>query len=471
MSHVQNQAAVPGEELKPKATHEEHIPGEVAPFVPNPALERRILRKVDTRILPTLWVMYWLNYLDRNNIGNAKEAGLSSDLGLSSSDYSLAVSLFFIGYVVLQIPSNMILTRVRPRLYLPAIEFVWGCMVIAYVGVNNKSGLYAIRLFLGVVEAGFFPGALLYMSLWYKKHELARRYAIFYSASQLAGAFGGLLAGAILSGLGGRNGLPAWKWLFIIEGLMTVGFSGAAVLILPDWPSNTKWLTQEERDYAVARIQAEKDTDSAGDKPVSHWRAFVLAVTDWRVWLVLLGQNMATAGGTITYFIPTLTVALGYSGKMAQYMTVPIYCVSLVFVIFTAFTSDYSKDREWHLVGLSLFAVMCLAIVAGVHDAHVRYAFLALGWGGIQSCVLLNFAYMGNSFGRPAEKRAVAIGLINGIANLASIYGSYIWPAYTAPQYIPGFAATCGFMFVLTLCALAYKFIIPRFPETYTPRN
>ena len=280
-----------------------------------------------------------------------------------------------------------------------------------------------------------------------------------------------------------------------VEGLMTVGFSGAAVYILPDWPSNTKWLTQEERDYAVARIQAEKDTDSAGDKPVSHWRAFVLAVTDWRVWLVLLGQNMATAGGTITLVLaslpfcdlsgrhrPTLgsrvrwqltggpekqltrQVLHPYSyrcigvqrenGAVCEWlftgadtqqgprgadiqMTVPIYCVSLVFVIFTAFTSDYSKDREWHLVGLSLFAVMCLAIVAGVHDAHVRYAFLALGesahrfslrrrcmrqgaelqlmgigWGGIQSCVLLNFAYMGNSFGRPAEKRAVAIGLI-----------------------------------------------------------
>lgn len=150
-------------------------------------------------------------------------------------------------------------------------------------------------------------------------------------------------------------------------------------------------------------------------------------------------------------------------------MTIPIYVVSLIFILVFAVTSDKTKDRAWHLVGLSLFSILSLGIVAGANDSHVRYAFLALGWGGIQGCVLLNFAYMGNSFGRPAEKRAVAIAFINAVGNLASIYGSYIWPTYSAPQYVPGFAATCAFMFILTLCALGYKFIIPRYPEKYNP--
>ena len=135
-------------------------------FVENPELEKRILRKVDMRLLPPLWIMYVLNYLDRNNIGNAKTAGMQKDLKLSSSDYSLALSIFFIGYLLLEVPSNMILSRTRPSIYLPAIMAVWGSLCCAYVGVNSKGALVALRFCLGLIEAGFFPGVLLFMSMW-----------------------------------------------------------------------------------------------------------------------------------------------------------------------------------------------------------------------------------------------------------------------------------------------------------------
>ena len=135
-------------------------------FVEDPELEKRILRKVDMRLLPPLWIMYVLNYLDRNNIGNAKTAGMQKDLKLSSSDYSLALSIFFIGYLLLEVPSNMILSRTRPSIYLPAIMAVWGSLCCAYVGVNSKGALVALRFCLGLIEAGFFPGVLLFMSMW-----------------------------------------------------------------------------------------------------------------------------------------------------------------------------------------------------------------------------------------------------------------------------------------------------------------
>lgn len=200
--------------LKDEVIHNEvFVSGTDTSFVEDPTLEKRLLWKVDLRLIPPLCIMYILNYLDRNNIGNAKVAGMEQDLGLSSSDYSLALSIFFIGYLLLEVPSNMILSRTRPSIYLPSIMLVWGCLSTAYTGVNTKQGLIGLRFCLGLIEAGFFPGVLLFMSNWYKKAELARRFAIFYSASLVSGAVGGLIAGLIVDTMQHRGSLPAWKWL------------------------------------------------------------------------------------------------------------------------------------------------------------------------------------------------------------------------------------------------------------------
>ncbi|ORY26040.1 major facilitator superfamily domain-containing protein [Naematelia encephala] len=438
---------------------------EVYVFAPNAELEKRILRKIDLRLIPIAMIMYLLNYLDRNNVGNAKTAGMQKDLNLSSSDYSLAVSIFFVGYLCLQVPSNMILSRTRPRFYLPGIMFVWGCLVIGYVGVNTKAGLIGLRFVLGVVEAGFFPGILLYMSFWYKKMELARRFAVFYSASLLAGAFGGLLAGAILSGLNGASGLPAWKWLFLIEGLMTVCFSVIAVFILPDFPGNTKWLSKEERDYAVGRLIADNNIDSEEDTAIGHWKSIVMAVKDWRTWLFCFGQSCNTAAGTITYFIPTLMSALGYSGKHAQYMTVPIYMVALVIVLVTCFSSDITQERPKHIMAVAALSVVSLAITAGVQgNPHVRYAFLAFGASGIWACSPMTLTYLSNTISRPAEKRAVSVGIVNALANLSSVYGSYIWPSTSAPKYIPGFVTSTMLQFGSFAFAVAAWYLLKKYP-------
>ncbi|KAL5347514.1 hypothetical protein ACLOAV_007826 [Pseudogymnoascus australis] len=262
---------------KETVTHHELASAQImTPFVEN----AEILRKVDLRLIPALFIMYILNYLDRNNIGNAKEAGMEKDLQLSSSDYSLALSIFFVGYLLLEVPSNMILSRTRPSLYLPSLMLTWGCLVIAYVGVNSKEALVGLRFCLGLVEAGFFPGVLLFMSNWYKKTELARRFSIFYCASLVSGAVGGLIAGLIVDHMQNRGSLPAWKWLFLIEGVLTIGCAIMAMFILPDFPATTKWLTEEEREYAIRRL--EEDNNSSQAQGITHLQSFLYAVRDWR---------------------------------------------------------------------------------------------------------------------------------------------------------------------------------------------
>ncbi|MCJ1305833.1 hypothetical protein MMC08_008650 [Hypocenomyce scalaris] len=417
-------------------------PQYATPFVEDPALERRILRKVDIRLIPPLFIMYILNCLpgkdlDRNNIGNAKEAGMDVALNLSSSDYSLAVSIFFIGYLLLEVPSNMILSRTRPSLYLPGIMLVWGCLATAYTGVNTKGGLYALRFCLGLIEAGYFPGVLLFMSSWYKKDELARRFSIFYCASLVSGAVGGLIAGLIVDHMQNRGDLPAWKWLFLIEGVITIGCAFIAVLILPDFPATTKWLTDEEREYAIRRLQHNNTASRAGD--ITHLQSLSYALKDWRTWLFMIAQSLCTCAGTITYFIPTLLASLGYAGQDVQYMTIPIYMVALVIVLICCFSSDLQNERPKHIMVMASISTVSLIIVAAINNSKARYAFLTFGAAGI--CAL---------------------------ANLSSVYGSYIWPSSSAPQFIPGFSVSTALMFGCVITALLLMIFTKKYPYELT---
>lgn len=458
-----------GEHLELKSSNvDKPLPTNTVVFVYDAELEKRILRKVDLRLVPAVWFMSILNYLDRGNLGNAKSAGMETDLGLSSSDYSLAVSIFFVGYLLLQVPSNMILVRSKPRLYLSALELLWGAMCLAFVGVKTKGGLYALRLCLGIIEAGFFPGVLVYMSAWYRKAELTRRWSLFVTAAWFSGAFSGLLAGAIIKGLSGKRGLPAWKWLFLIEGVFTIFFALCTPLILPDFPANTTWLKPHEREYWMARLAADDNADTEEEASLTPMQAFLSAVKDWRMWLFCFMQSLIAAAGTISFFIPTLVSALGYSGSMAQYMTVPIYAVAIVFVVAICFSSDHFQERPKHLMLMAGLAVVFIAIVAGVDSPKPRYVFMCLGVSCVWAASPVHLTYLSNTISHPTQKRAVVIALINGLSNVSSIYGSYIWPSSSAPEYIPGFVTVTCFMFgVFTAAGLSiYLFKKYPYPES-----
>jgi len=255
--------------------------------------------------------------------------------------------------------------------------------------------------------------------------------------------------------------LPAWKWLFLVEGLMTVTFSVIAVFIMPDFPATTKWLSEEERRYAVARLVAESTVTQGADHKIGLWKATKVGVKDWRMWLFTFGQSTNTCAGTITYFIPTLVSSLGYSGKMAQFMTVPIYAVALVIVLSVCFSSDFNQERPKHIMFITVLSFVSLAIVAGVKDPKVRYAFLAFGASGTWACGPMTLVYTSNTLQQTAEVRAIQIGILNGLSNLSSAYGSYIWPASSAPRYIPGFVTSVMLQVGSFSFAVIAWFVIP----------
>lgn len=180
------------------------------------AQSEKLLRKVDVRLLPTLVVIYALNFLDRSNLAQARQGNLEKDLHMKGTDFNLATSILFVGYFLMQLPSNMLITRVRPSLYLSGAMMIWGVVSTCNAAVHSFGGLIAVRFVLGFVEAPFFPGAIFLMSSWYTRAELTRRVSWFYSGNAIANIFGGVIAASVLGHLDGRLGIAGWRWLFII---------------------------------------------------------------------------------------------------------------------------------------------------------------------------------------------------------------------------------------------------------------
>ncbi|KAH6657055.1 major facilitator superfamily domain-containing protein [Truncatella angustata] len=430
--------------------------------------ERKLVRKIDLYILPTMWIMYLLSYMDRTNIGNAKIAGMAEDLGLDSNRYSISLIVFFVGYVIWEVPSNMILAQTKPSIFLPTIMFLWGCATIGMAFIDTYKALVGLRVLIGLLESGFAPGVLLLLSSWYKPDEQARRFGVYISAAILSGAFGGLIAGSITGGLDGVNGMAGWRWLFITEGAATAVWSIVASFLLMDFPANTKRLTEPERELALKRLMASDGLIETEDSPkLSHWQALKEALINWRVWGFVVGYMAVVGSSTLSYFYPTLVTGLGYSTTMAQYMTIPIYAASFVITIIVVVFMD--KYPEWR--GLVLACAMGVSmlmaiIICVVYDFKVRYALLVIMACGLWASNGLSLAYASSTFSsKSAEVRGISLAFINAMGNLAQIYGSYLFPSKDSPQYLVGFGVIAGLCFTGVTSYLALFVLLNRYPQ------
>lgn len=347
----------------------------------------------------------------------------------------------------MEVPSNMILSRSRPSIFLPSIMLVWGALSAIMACAPTYGSMLAFRFILGCVESGFFPGVLFVMSCWYKTAEIGKRFAIFYSAAVVSGAFGGLLAGGITVNLDQTHGIAGWRWLFIIEGVATVGVAIIAKFILLDFPQTSPALTLEERQLAAVRIIADSSIPgSSGDDRLSHWEAFKAASTDPCTYSFMLLFVLDVGANTISYFIPTITESLGYETAMAQYMTVPVYAVAAIVLNIWAYSADRQEERRWHITSALVLGFICSLVCAIVKAPVVRYVMLCFVASGIWSALPLILAWASKTINLPAEKRAIAIAMINAVGNLASVYGSQIWPTSSAPHYTMGWGITAGFL-------------------------
>ncbi|CAN9157444.1 pantothenate transporter liz1 [Alternaria sp. MG1] len=412
--------------------------------------EKKLVRKIDLFLLPTIWLMYLLSYMDRTNIGNAKIAGMADDLQLSSDQYSIALVVFFVTYVVFEPPSNMLLVRLKPSIYLPVIMIIWGALTCCMAVIDDFKHLVVLRIFVGVFESGFAPGIILIISSWYKKDEQSKRFGVYMSAAILSGAFGGLLAGAITGGMEGTAGLRGWRWLFIVEGAATIVWAMVAYFILLDFPANTKRLTDRERAIAIARLrEGGVRTHVEGEERMGKAKSFRLAIMDWRTISFILGYMVIVGSSTLSYFYPTLMTGLGYTDTVtAQYMTVPIYAVAFVCTAVTTYFADAISHHRGLVIASWLgFSLITSILVCVIYNFTARYALLVLMAAGLWASNAVSLSFASATFGSmQPEVRAIAIALVNAMGNLAQIYGAYLFPGDDKPKYLMGFGVISGML-------------------------
>lgn len=267
------------------------------------AAEKALVRKIDMRIFPVMIILFILNFIDRNNFANARLRGLEDDLNLSDVEYQTCISILLVGYVSCQIPSNLVLNSIKqPRIYLACCVAVWGCISAATGAVHNATGAILCRFFLGCVEASFFPGSLFFLSRWYNRQEMQLRVTVLNAGNLAAQAFGGLIAAGILGDMQGAGGLAAWRWLFIIEGVITVAIAAVAVFILPDYPATTRWLSVEEKKIAEGRLALDAGlaVDGSQNEEVSSIQGLLMAVKDPKVWLLGITYHATIMGLSVS---------------------------------------------------------------------------------------------------------------------------------------------------------------------------
>ncbi|KAI8368160.1 major facilitator superfamily domain-containing protein [Radiomyces spectabilis] len=423
-------------------------------------IEKKLIRKIDLRLIPWLALLYLMLSLDRNNIGNAKLGSLEKDLNLIGDDYYTAVTIFFAGYVLFHIPSNMVLRILRPSRWISGTMVLWGICSICQAAVRNASGLIACRFWLGVFETGVGPATPLFLSFWYQPNELALRVAIYFGSSTLAGAFAGAVAYGVLKDLNGAHGVAGWRWLFIVEAAPTIVFGLLSFWILPDTPEMTggRWLTPAEKQVALLRIKHSGNTDNT----LFDRHQFLAALLDYKNWLavvIYIGLNVALASYAV--FLPTIIRDMGFSSLNAQLLSIPPYVAACTLVFVVAWNSDRTRQRGYHIMVVSFLGVLGYIFLLATLNVGLRYTGAILVACGIYPIIPLTLSWVSNNqLGH--TKRGVAIAMTSMVAQCFSMLGTQIYKPADAPRYVKGHVICLAFMTLGGISAATLRFLLKR---------
>ncbi|XXH04733.1 hypothetical protein Hte_011155 [Hypoxylon texense] len=385
------------------------------------AAEKSYRRKIDTYILPFLSLMYLCNSVDRSNLSNAYTDGFATDMHFVGQEYSLLLLLFYIPNGFLDLPLNLLTKRYGARWILSSLCTLWGIMSLLQAAATNFAGMLVLRLFIGGLEAGFFAGTVFYLSLFYKRNELAFRIALYFGSAQIAAAFSGLLAFGVFQI---ESHIRGWQWLFIIEGSLTVVVGAVAFWWLPSTPSGCRWLTEAEKSVARARLL--RDGSVEVDEKF-NFKAAMSAFKGWRMWTyALISFTYAGAFSTTSSFLPQIVGRLGFSTVKTNLWTVAPNCVGVVVLLAVTWSSDHFRERTFHLTFaliLPLVGMIILATINVLEQKGVAYfaMFLMAAGAYIPSCIVHSWH---NSNTLNENSRAAMTGIYVGIGNLAGIMTS-----------------------------------------------
>jgi ACS family tartrate transporter-like MFS transporter len=419
------------------------------------------IRRVSRRLIPFLFLLYILNFLDRVNVGFAA-LEMNRDLGFGPAVYGLGAGIFFLGYCLFEVPSNLVLYRTGARIWIARIMVTWGLAASAMMFVRTPASFYTLRFLLGVAEAGFFPGIIFYLTYWYPARERARAYAWFLAAIPVCGVIGGPISGALL-GLDGRMGLQGWQWLFLLEGIPSVLVGIAVLRLLPDRPSDARWLPEPEREWLVARLAAERP-----EHVEPHGESMRRTLRNPMVWWLGLGYFMlVVALYGFALWLPQLVKASGeFSNFEVGVITAIPYAVAAVGMVAVGRRSDRTGERHVHLAMPAVVGALGFVAVTQTDTTVLLVAALSLTAFGV-------LGWLGPFWAMPTallRERAAAggIALINSMGAVGGFVGPYLIGdiKQRTGSFTPGLLVLAGFL----LGAVVIVFALRAIGARQTPR-
>jgi MFS transporter, ACS family, tartrate transporter len=379
----------------------------------------RAIQRIRRRLIPFLAVLYFIAYLDRVNVGFAA-LQMNAALGFSNSVFGKGAGIFFIGYFLFEVPSNLILARVGARIWIARIAILWGLISISMMFIKSATSFYTVRFLLGAGEAGFFPGIMLYFTYWFPARERARAVAQFSTASMAAGIVGGPLSGVLLS-MRGVGGLDGWQWLFLVEGIPAVVLGVVAFFYLADGPAKARWLPDDEKAWVLDAIERERASSPRAN--AAALRTGLLDPTVWRLAAALF--LIVTSGYGFSFFLPQIVKSLSGASDLAVGMWTAVpFAVAAVGMITVAAHSDRTGERRWHVTACSAVAAIGLASSSIAPTPALTLAALAFAAIGLYSFTP-PFWSLPTAFLR-GDAAAAGIGLINATGNLGGFTGPYL---------------------------------------------
>lgn len=386
----------------------------MTPTIQSTAALDAVVRKVAWRLIPILFLAYVINFIDRVNISFAKMQ-MSQVLGLDDVAFGIGAGMFFVGYFLFEVPSNMILERIGARRWVPVIMIAWGIATTAMAWVTTAAGFYALRFLIGFAEAGFFPGIVLFMTYWFPVSHRGRMMAVFMMALAISGVIGGPVCGAIIEYLDGRSGLAGWQWLMIATGLPCMVVGAAIYLMVTDRPDDARWLSDGER-------QLLKDALGNPKKPVPSLRA---GFTNFWSWNSALVYFLLVCGGYgFSFWLPTLLRNAGVASTATVGWLVAIpNLIGAIGMILLSRNSDRTQERRWHLVACFVLGALGYAICAlDLSNTWVLVVGCAVGYTGVLAAIPISWTVPTRML--PPSATAVGIAIIASVGNL----GGFVAP-------------------------------------------
>ncbi|KAG4437289.1 hypothetical protein IFR05_007227 [Cadophora sp. M221] len=396
----------------------------------------RITRKFDKHIIPWLFGLWLLAFIDRSNIGNAKIDGLAEDLNvLKGNKFNIALAIFYVPYIIVDVPSIWLVKRFGAGYYPPGLVFGWGVVSMCLGFVKTYEGLLVGRFFLGLMEGGLLGGVIIYLAMFYQRQQIMIRIGLFYCAAPLSGAFGGLLAtGLSQISSGGYDG---WPFIFFIEGAITIVFGLLAGFFLPHTPSHSKFLTHEEKEFAVHRMNVDSQgavSSSSVDTEKFSWHWVKIAILNWNTALLSLNFfAIITPIYSYSLFLPTITSALGYKSVKANLLTVPPNMAAFFAVLLVTYLSDRFKQRGIFMLSGATIGIMGYIMLIASSKPLVQYGGTFFVAVGIFPCSPMVMGWMANNVS-PHYVRATATGFQICIANCAAFIATFTYVTSDAPR-------------------------------------